>query len=80
MELSTFAEAVRGFVREISQPGKVCHEELPEIHAAVKKVLPVHRAQIACLLWVFEGGIGSGGSVVCGDCESPFCECDVAER
>jgi hypothetical protein len=50
VELSTFAEAVRRFVREISQPGKVYHEELPEIHAAVKKVLPVHRAQVACLL------------------------------
>jgi len=57
-EFSTFVEAVRGFVSEISQPGKAYHEELPKIHAAVQRVVLVHRAKVACLLGALKGELG----------------------
>ena len=49
-QILAFADAVRRFAEEISGPCKLYHEELPLIHSVIKKLLPVHRTKIACLL------------------------------
>ena len=46
------------FVSEISQSGKLYHEELPTIHAALKQVVAAHRPQVSCLLGTLKGDLG----------------------
>lgn len=59
-KIIAFADAVRGFVEEITEPWKLYHEELPLIHSAVKELLPVHRPKVACLIGTLKDELDLG--------------------
>ncbi|PVH81541.1 hypothetical protein DL98DRAFT_531174 [Cadophora sp. DSE1049] len=50
LQLSAFVDSVRDILAEICKPGRLYHEELPELQKAMKRVLPEFRASVACLL------------------------------
>ncbi|KAH7391214.1 hypothetical protein BKA64DRAFT_677080 [Cadophora sp. MPI-SDFR-AT-0126] len=52
LQLSAFTDSVRDILAEICGPGRLYHEELPEVQKAMKRVLPENRASVSCLLGI----------------------------
>lgn len=57
-ELLAFASSVRELVEEISAPGRLYHEDLPELQSAMGRVVEGQRAGVACVLGILRGKLG----------------------